>query len=375
MQPLQLRKAHGALVRAQEMPIVRFVRDRQPFDGHRIKCEHETVKGDPQAEAADGLSEQGRKRAGERGGPLGAGSDGDEHGAHHRPCGFAIEPRPIGPEVGIAEITFHEGGVDLRSGNKLAAGVALGRVVKLGHASFVEMEDCSSGNVRDLDAARMQPRRLDKRGKRPESGLHRSDLVEHACAERKARGNRVLPVRRRAPLRQRLVIPARHHPVDDVAADMDEFEVADLGIRIGFDPAHDLIESAGLRNAMSFGHHQPRCPGARRAGIHQCGEAAVGHRQQFVVRAEQRLHRRRLRAVGLGEHRDHPIALARKGLLPRPAPQRSDRIPAQFDHGIDDRDLGGRICHYDACWSGSGSGTEVKELLDSQFARCCRRGS
>jgi len=36
------------------------------------------------------------------------------------------------------------------------------------------MEDFGSGNVRDLDAARMQPRRLDKRGKRPESGLHRS---------------------------------------------------------------------------------------------------------------------------------------------------------------------------------------------------------
>src|SRR5258707_4824189 len=89
---------------------------------------------------------------------------------------------------------------------------------------------------------------------------------------------RVLPIRRRTPLRQRLVIPACDHPVDDVAADMCEFEVADLGVRIGFDPAHDLIERAGLGNAMSFGHHQPRCPRARNTGIHHRGEAAVRHR-------------------------------------------------------------------------------------------------
>ena len=135
---------------------------------------------------------------------------------------------------------------------------------------------------------------------------------------------------------------------------MREFEVADLVVRIGFDPAHDLIETAGLRDAMSFGHHQPRCRCARGAGIQHRGEAALGHRQQFVVGAEQRLHRLSLCAVGLGEHSDHPVALARKGLVARPAAQRGHRILAQFDQGIDDRKLGGGIFHHDVCCPADG---------------------
>src|SRR3981081_1538018 len=107
------------------------------------------------------------------------------------------------------------------------------------------------------------------RGERFESWLLRSDLVEQTCADCNAPGNRVLPIRRRAPLRYCLVVPARDQPADDASVQMCKFEVADLSVRICFDPAHDLIETAGLRNAMSFGHYQPRCPCARSRGIHQ----------------------------------------------------------------------------------------------------------